>query len=314
MEETWTILKVLQWTTGYFSRKGIDQPRANAEVLLAHTLRLERIQLYLRHDQPLSPVELARYRELVQRRAAREPTQYITGKQEFWSLELEVTPAVLIPRPETEVLVETALEVLGSEPARILDLGTGSGAIAIAIAHECPNVQVVATDCSAGALAVAARNVRKHKLEDRIALAAMAFFDAFTPRLPPFDLIVSNPPYIGENEFPDLAPEVSRFEPSTALLGGGAEGLDTIRRILTNIPDYLKPGGTLLFEIGQGQVELLEPELRGIMRADAGGTIQDAGCDLLKPGPNRISWVASFSFIKDYSGILRIARVTKTAA
>jgi len=313
MEETWTILKVLQWTTGYFSRKGIDQPRANAEVLLAHALGLERIQLYLRHDQPLSPVELARYRQLVQRRAAREPTQYITGKQEFWSLELDVTPAVLIPRPETEVLVEAALEVLGSESARVLDLGTGSGAIAIAIAHECPNVQVVATDRSPEALAVAMRNVRKHGFKDRIALAAVAYFDAFTSLFPPFDLIVSNPPYIGENEFSDLAPEVSRFEPSTALLGGGAKGLDAIRRILMDTPDFLKPGGTLLLEIGQGQADLLEPELRRIMRADAGGGMQDAECDLPKPEPNRITWVASFSFIKDYSGILRIARVTKTA-
>ena len=129
MEENWTILRVLQWTTQYFTSKGIAQARANAEVLLAHALGTERIQLYLNYDRPLAPAELARYREMIRRRAAFEPTQYIVGTQEFWSLEFEVSPAVLIPRPETEILVERALEILGDDHALVLDLGTGSGAI-----------------------------------------------------------------------------------------------------------------------------------------------------------------------------------------
>ena len=176
MEERWTVLKVLQWTTEYFGLKGIDQPRASAEVLLAHVLGMERIQLYLNFDRPLAPAELASYRELIRRRAAREPTQYITGKQEFWSLDFEVTPAVLIPRPETELLVEKALELVRGTAKRVLDLGTGSGAIAIALAHECPTIQVVATDKSCAALLVARRNAFRHHVEERIALVATDLF------------------------------------------------------------------------------------------------------------------------------------------
>ena len=146
MEERWTVLRVLQWTAEYFGRKGVEQPRAGAEVLLAHVLGMERIQLYLNFDRPLAPDELASYRELIRRRAAREPTQYITGRQEFWSLEFAVTPDVLIPRPETELLVEKALELVRGSSKRVLDLGTGSGAIAVALAHECKTIQVVATD------------------------------------------------------------------------------------------------------------------------------------------------------------------------
>ncbi len=166
MEERWTVLKVLQWTTEYFTLKGIDQARASAEVLLAHVLGVERIQLYLNFDRPLAADELASYRALIRRRAAREPTQYIIGKQEFWSLEFEVTPAVLIPRPETELLVEKALALTRDTSKRVLDLGTGSGAIAIALAHECPNLRVVATDSSCAALLVARRNAARHHVEE----------------------------------------------------------------------------------------------------------------------------------------------------
>ena len=168
MEETWTILKVLQWTSGYFSRHGIEQPRANAEVLLAHVLGKERIELYLHFDQPLSTLELTRYRQAIKRRAAREPAQYITQKQEFWSLEFEVNPSVLIPRPETELLVEMALEFLGNTRQKVLDLGTGSGAIAVAMAMERPAADIVATDASCDALQVAKRNAIRHGVSDRI--------------------------------------------------------------------------------------------------------------------------------------------------
>lgn len=263
MEESWTILRVLQWTAGYFGRKGIEQPRANAEVLLAHVLGTERIQLYLHFDKPLTADELARYRKAVQRRAAREPTQYITCKQEFWSLEFEVTPAVLIPRPETELLVERALDLVQTDStARILDLGTGSGAIAIALASERPSARILATDRSLPALEIARRNAARHAVADRILFVAMDLFSgfrSFSSGL--FDLIITNPPYIGDTELPGLAPEVLENEPRSALRGGGPQGLDTIRRILDHAPFSMRPEAGLLMEIGAGQAEVLEEEL-----------------------------------------------------
>jgi release factor glutamine methyltransferase len=280
MDETWTILKVIQWTTGFFSRKGIDQPRANAEVLLAHILGTERIQLYLRHDQPLGSSELSRYREAVSRRAAFEPTQYITGRQEFWSLEFEVGPAVLIPRPETELLVEKAIEMLRGTPARVLDIGTGSGAIAVALAVELKDLTVVATDRSPAALVIARRNAVRHKVENRVLFAAMDLFSAFSPATVPFDLIVSNPPYIGDLEFAALPREIAEHEPFAALRGG-SDGLDIIRRILGQAPAFLKPGGSLLIEIGKGQDETI-------------------------PSAIEHSRIDSCGFIRDYSGILRV--------
>lgn len=287
MEETWTILRVIQWTTDYFARKGIDQPRAGAEVLLAHALGVERLQLYLHHDKPLGPEELARYREAVRRRASREPVQYITGKQEFWSLEFEVNSAVLIPRPETELLVERAIELIGDYPAVVLDLGTGSGAVAVAIAHEKPAVRIVAADRSLEALAVARRNALRHGVSDLIALAAMDLLSSFSRDLAPFDLIVSNPPYIGEEELQSLAPEVKCHEPMGALRGGGLDGLDIIRRILAEAPGVLKPSGCLLVEIGHKQAEILDREIR-------------ANHDY-----------AEHRFFEDFSGILRILQARK---
>lgn len=285
MEEVWTILRVLQWTADYFKRKGLHQSRIDAEVLLAHALGVERIQLYLRYDQPLGDVELARFREFVKRRAAREPTQYITGKQEFWSLELEVTPATLVPRPETEVLVEKALELAHGRTMRVLDLGTGSGAIAIALAHEAPQLHLVATDRSVDALRVAGRNARRHAVHDRISFVAMDLFQAFLPTSQPFHLIVSNPPYIGDAEIPALPPEVGIYEPPGALRGGGPQGTGLIVCILDTAPSLLSSGGHLLIEIGSGQDELLTP----LVSAKTG--------------------VANFEFFKDYSGILRVLHV-----
>ncbi len=285
MEERWTILKVLQWTTKYFTDKGIEQPRADAEVLLAHVLGLERIQLYLNYDRPLAPEELARYKTLIRRRAAFEPTQYIVGKQEFWSLEFEVTPAVLIPRPETEIIVEKSLELVGDTPSLVLDIGTGSGAIAVAIAHERPEARVVATDKSLSALWLARRNASRNGVADRI---FFAIADLFAPLRPEqeFDLIVSNPPYISESEFLDLAPEIANYEPDSALRGGGEHGLDLVRLILDQFGSYLKPGGSMLMEIGMGQAEILREELS-------------------RTFPGR------FEFINDYAGIKRVLHVRK---
>ncbi len=281
MDERWTILKVLQWTTAFFGKKGIEQPRANAEVLLAHVLNMPRIQLYLHYDQPLAAAELARYRQVVQRRAAFEPTQYITGKQEFWSLEFEVNSSVLIPRPETEILVEKAVELLGSGPRSVLDIGTGSGAIAVALASQCPEARIVATDRSFGALAVAVRNALRHNVRDRISFLAADLFSAFLASGVSFDLIVSNPPYIGDREFEELPPEIARHEPEGALRGGGIDGLAVIRKILDAAPAYLAPGGCLLMEIGKGQDEWIRREYAN-------------------------SRVDSSTFIRDYSGVPRV--------
>jgi release factor glutamine methyltransferase len=287
MEETWTILKVLRWTADYFKRHHIDQPRATAEVLLASVLGLERIGLYLHYDKPLQSEELARFREMIRRRAARVPTQYITGHQEFWSLDLEVTSAVLIPRPETELLVETALELPTDPPLSVLDLATGSGAIAIALAKERPAWTVVATDISPEALAIARRNILRHHLGDRLHLIAMNLFAGFSEKYAGFDLILANPPYIGDDEFKQLQPEVGVYEPQRALRGGGTLGLNIICRILAAAPRWLRPGGRLLLEIGMGQDQHLEP----IVAADP--------C------------YRAHGFKKDYSGITRLLWATR---
>ena len=286
MEEQWTVLNVLQWTTQYFNEKGFEQPRADAEVLLAHALGVERIQLYLNYDKPLSTEELVRFRGLVRRRAAFEPAQYITGKQEFWSLEFKVSPAVLIPRPETEVLVEKSLEIVGDRPCLVLDLGTGSGAIAVALAHERTSIRVIATDKSWAAVEVARLNAVRNGVADRIFFVVTDLFEAIAPR-PLFDIIVSNPPYVSDTEILDLAPEIANYEPRSALRGGGKQGLALILKILERFRAYLKPQGSFLMEIGQGQAEILEEEFS----ADVTSRIE---------------------FIEDYSGIKRVLHIRST--
>jgi len=251
-DRTWTILDLIQWTTGYFKDKAVDSPRAAAEILLAHTLRLQRIQLYLNYDKPLNPPELARYRNYIKRRAAGEPIQYITGEQEFWSHTFTVTPAVLIPRPETELLVEEGARPLRELPQpRALEIGTGSGAIAFSLAGEVPDLFIVATDISLDALRVAGENRKQMSLTDRVPLVACDLFSALDPRAG-FDLIVSNPPYVSEEEYRATPREVREHEPAHALLGG-EDGLDIVRRIMMSAADYLRPGGSLLLEIGATQ-------------------------------------------------------------
>lgn len=290
MEQTWTILKVLQWTTGYFKRRNIEQPRANAEVLLAHVLGKKRIDLYLHYDQPLTPDELAHYRDFVRRRAAHEPSQYITQHQEFWSLDLTVNPFVLIPRPETELLVEKALELIGEAPSRVLDLGTGSGAIAIALAKECPAAEVFATDASCQALQVASHNAVRHHLAHRISFMAMDLFSGFRAGHALFDVIISNPPYIGAAEYSTLTPEVAQYEPKAALWGGSPQGLGIVLRILEEGVTYLEPQGVILLEIGLGQAEILREQL--------------AHNPLFK----------YHQFYKDYSDIWRILEVRRVSS
>jgi release factor glutamine methyltransferase len=249
--ETWTPLKLLAWTQTFFSSKAVDAPRLTAELLLAHALECDRVRLYLDFDRPLGEAELARYRDLVKRRAAGEPTAYLTGAREFFGHRLAVDPRVLIPRPETEQLAELALSAL-PEGGVALDLGTGSGALAIALALGRPGAAVTAVDLSPGALEVARANAA--------ALGAAVTFlagDLYAPveAGAGFDVIVSNPPYLPSGELPGLQREVQR-EPRLAL-DGGADGLDLLRRVVAGAPARLKPGGTLLLEMHESHLETL---------------------------------------------------------
>ena len=259
MGEVWTVLKLLRWTADYFAGRGIDSPRLDAELLLAETLGLDRVGLYLNFERPLQAEELAAYREKVRRRAGREPLAYVLGRTEFWSLPFKVTSAVLVPRPDTELLVEEALKRLPAATARLLDVGTGSGALAIALAHERPGCTVTAIDVSPAALAVATENARANGVAERV-----AFIEADLAALPagPFDLVVANPPYIPTGDLPALMPEVRDFEPQLALDGGG-DGLDACRALARQAGTVLAPGGWLLVEIGIGQAEAV----RGLLTA-----------------------------------------------
>ncbi|GBC59294.1 protein-(glutamine-N5) methyltransferase, releas e factor-specific [Desulfonema ishimotonii] len=265
-EAPWTILKLLRWTTSYFKSHDIDNPRASAELLLAHALKLERIDLYVRYDQPLSGGELSRFKALIKRRGKREPIAYITGEKEFWSMPLKVSPAVLIPRPETECLVEAALAVLpddsdGDRKKRVLELGTGSGAIILSLASERPGHRYFASDRSLSALAVARENAVRHGAE-AIRFFCGDWFEALKGGGPPFDLILSNPPYIEAAEIPRLQPEIHRYEP-VAALDGGTDGLDALRHIICHAPACLADGGTLILEIGYDQGDAVQSIARG---------------------------------------------------
>ncbi|MBN2575461.1 MAG: peptide chain release factor N(5)-glutamine methyltransferase [Deltaproteobacteria bacterium] len=249
----WTVLEVLRWTTGRFERQGIASARLDAELLATRAFHRTRVELYMHFDQPLGEPELADYRGLVERRLAGEPVAYILGRKEFWSLDFEVGPAVLVPRPETETLVEQALASLrslppASRPRRLADVGTGAGAVALALKHECPAAEIVAVDVSADALAVARGNALRLGLD-----VAFRRGDLVEPLagLAPFDLVVSNPPYVPGPDIDELAPEVRR-EPRLAL-DGGQDGLDLVRRLAADALAVLVPGGILLMEIGAGQ-------------------------------------------------------------
>lgn len=262
MNESWTLLKLLRWMAGYFAEKGVDNPRLDAELLLAHQLQLDRIGLYLNYDRPLTAAELDQIRPLVKRRGRREPLQYIIGNTEFWSLAFKVTPAVLIPRADTEVLVEEALKRC-APAGTLLDVGVGSGAVAVSLLSELPGWQGLGLDISSEALEVAQINRNRHQLESRLELRL-----GNLAQLPDgtYDLIVSNPPYIAADQWQELMPEVRDFEPAVALLGG-ADGLDCYRLLMAQMSGCLKPGGWLLVEIGCDQTAAVEK-----MMADAGLT------------------------------------------
>lgn len=250
----WTIDEILKWTTGYFTEKGISTPRLDAEILLAHALSAERIYLYLNMDRPLSPAERSLYRGLVKRRAGREPVALITGKKEFWSTSFRIVPGVLIPRPETEILVEVILqEIKELRCPQILEIGTGSGAISVAVAREKPESRIVATDVDPTAIAVARLNAKEAGVLECIDFVAMNLFDGILSD-PRFHVICSNPPYVPTDMVPTLAPEISRFEPLSTL-DGGPDGLDTIGKLVAQASQFMKSTGSLILEVGDGQEE-----------------------------------------------------------
>jgi release factor glutamine methyltransferase len=260
MVATWTNRSLLAWMVQDFTALGLASPRLDAEVLLAHVLGIDRVRLYMDMDRPLTAAELAGVRALVVRRRQREPVAYLTGQREFYRRAFEVSPAVLIPRPDTESLVERALTLFAVDaPARVLDLCTGSGAIAVSLAAERPLFQVDATDISAEALAVARRNAQRHAVADRVAFQQGDLFDAL-PEPQRYDLIVANPPYIGAAELPELAPEL-QHEPQLALLAG-RDGLDVLQRLCAAVSDWIAPGAVILFEVGAGQADLVADALR----------------------------------------------------
>lgn len=246
-DDTWTTLKVLTWTSGYLKEKGIENARREAEWLLCAATGLDRVGLYLNFDKPLNDDELAACRTLVSRRGKREPLQHILGSQEFDGLSFAVSPAVLIPRHDTEVLLEQAV-CRAPAAASVLDIGTGSGCIAIALGHRLPQARITAVDLSEAALLVARSNAGINSVT--IEFLQGSFFQPVTGRA--FDLIVSNPPYITTAELDQLQPEVRDFEPRLAL-DGGPDGLAAYRSIASEAPAHLNPGGWLLLEVGGGQ-------------------------------------------------------------
>lgn len=257
-QKSWIIKELLEVTSEYLAKKEIESPRLSAEILLAHQLDIDRVKLYLRFDQPLHEKEVAGYRSLIKRRLRREPLQYITGVQEFWSLDFTVGPPVMVPRPETEILVEHALALcrsnrLAESPcARILDLGTGCGALAVAIARELEAVAVWASDVSQEALDMARSNAKRHGVEDRIEFVLSDMWQGFSDLGLTFDVVVSNPPYINADAMEALPREVRDYEPRMAL-NGGEEGMFYIKHIIEQAPEYLNPGGWLLLEMDPEQ-------------------------------------------------------------
>ncbi len=251
-QRSWTVLQLLKWTTDHFAEKGIETARLDAECLLAHALETERLRLYLDFEKPVLETERAKFRELVRKRAGeRIPVSQLLGTKEFWSLELRVTRDVLTPRPETETLVQAALDALPESGAayQVLDVGTGSGAVAIAIAVERPQSVITATDISQEALKIAQENAERHGVSERIRFLEG---DLLRPvRGESFDLVVSNPPYVARKSQPGLPPELAH-EPDVALFGG-EEGTEVVDRLVGEAREALSPAGVLWLEHGAGQ-------------------------------------------------------------
>jgi len=255
MSTAWTNKSILLWTTEFFSKHGISSPRLNAETLLAAVLGIDRVKIYMNWDKPLEKSELKHLKELIKRRVSKEPLQYILGYQDFWTVRLDVNPSVLIPRQDSEVIVESVIDVCGKQKEssiRILDICTGSGNLALAIASEFKNASVIGADISSAALQTAKKNAHNNKLEDRVSFETGDLFNI--PISSPFDIIVSNPPYIPTDEINSLSEEIRMHEPTNAL-DGGLSGLIFYEKILKESPKYLKNDAVIFLEIGDNQAE-----------------------------------------------------------
>jgi release factor glutamine methyltransferase len=253
-----TILEVINKTTLYLQKQGIESPRLTIEMLLAHVLQKKRLQLYLEFERELDAATLDRLRELVKRRVTGEPVQYVTGSVEFCGLRLAVDRRVLIPRPETELLVEV---VAARQPARVVDVGTGSGCIALALAKKLPAAQITGLDASQDALAVAEANAKTHGLEKKVRFLRSDLLSEFACSAP-VEAVVSNPPYISRGDYARLPKEVKDFEPESALVAG-ADGLDVYRRLVLEARSILSPTGFLALELGAGQRSAVAELLTG---------------------------------------------------
>lgn len=255
-----TVLEIIKRSTEFLAKHGVESPRLNAELLVGHSLGLKRMQLYLQFERPLAEAELVKIRPLVKRRSEREPLQYIVGSTEFAGVTLKVDRRALIPRPETELIVELAKELCTPPPATILDLGTGSGALALALAKQFAEAKVTAVDLSREALALAAENAAALDLAARVNFIESDWFSA-VPTEARFDLIVANPPYLSDAEVAQTAPEVRGFEPHGAL-SSGATGLEALDRIIGAAKARLAPGGRLICETGIAQHAALVERLQ----------------------------------------------------
>jgi len=270
----WTVSRILDWTTQHLKKAGCETPRLDAELLLAHSRGCPRIQLYVQFQEVVTDAQRGVMRDLVKRRAAAEPVAYLIGHREFFSLDFEVTHDTLIPRPDTETLLVELISLARKQTTpSILDLGTGSGCIAITAAVNVPAAQVTAVDISPAALEVARRNARRHKVESRVEFVLGDLFAGLTPGRT-FDWVVSNPPYIPQAELATLAADVRLHEPTLAL-DGGPDGLAIIRRLLAEAPAWLNPGGTLLCEFSPEQAAAVLALVEGNSAWTGGRILKD---------------------------------------
>jgi release factor glutamine methyltransferase len=248
-----TVLEVINSSTEYLDRKGIESARTNAELMLADVLHCKRLDLYLMYDRPLSESELNEYRQYLKRRSVYEPLQYITGKVEFYGLDFIITPSVLIPRPETEILVESVINSITTDSEiKILDIGCGCGNIGIAIAANLPNVKVIGIDISEEAISIAQENTVKHNLQNRVNFRYLDILNTSAEKLSIYDIVVSNPPYVSKLDYETLQKEIRNFEPEIAVtdISDGFSFYDSITPLAKQI---LNKPGKLFFELGQGQ-------------------------------------------------------------